>query len=205
MYYAIQKQLIVNGVDPMKQFNVIESNCIIVEVVHIVNGRQKRCRTNSESERLKNCGCEDVYIYQFLLPQQHIEGTSIVDVESEIHVYQSIEHAIERGVRSCKDSDVPVDPYFHVGQETQCWRPRPPKSESGSSTSSPESDYSTKSKLPDAYNCGNESCLQVFDPQNDVNVVYRDAKYAWIFMGIWCGAMAFMCFVSGAIYFFSKV
>ena len=210
---AIQKQLVANSLDPAKQFSAIESsNCIIVEVVHIVNGRQKQCRTNSESERLKNCGCEDVYIYHFILTgtQQY---TSIVEVEIEseiINVYQSIEHAIERGVRSCKDSDVPVDPYFHVGQETQCWRPRPSKSESESgsstSTSSPESDYSTKqSKLPEAYNCGNDSCLKVFDPQNDVNVVYRDAKDLWMSVGIWCGAMAFMCFVSGALYFFSKV
>ena len=180
--FLIEKQQIANGVDPVKQFNVIEPNCVIVEVNHLVNGRQKWCETKDSDTR---CGCEDVYLYLFSLPQkqQHIEGTnSIAEIEivreSEMHVYQSIEHAIERGVRSCKDSDGPVDPYFHVSKETQCWRPRPPpksesesESESGSSTLTSKSKYSTQSKVPDAYNCGNDSCLKVFDPQNDADVV----------------------------------
>ena len=181
---AIQKQRIANSLDPVKQFYAIESsNCIIVEVVHIVNRRQKRRRKDSRGciTSYTNIGCEDVYIYHLSLPQQHIEGTGILlelGIESEIHVYQSIEHAIERGVRSCKDSDGPVDPYFHVSKETQCWRPRPPpksesesESESGSSTLTSKSKYSTQSKVPDAYNCGNDSCLKVFDPQNDADVV----------------------------------
>ena len=142
---------------------------------------QKWCETK---DSYTNCGCEDVYIYHLSLPQQHIEGTGILlelGIESEMHVYQSIEHAIERGVRSCKDSDGPVDPYFHVSKETQCWRPRPPpkseseesesESESGSSTLTSKSKYSTQSKVPDAYNCGNDSCIKVFDPQNDADVV----------------------------------
>ena len=210
---AIQKQWIANGLDPAKQFVAVEPNCIIVEVVHIVNGRQKRRRET-------NIGCEDVYIYHFSLPQQHIEGTSTststrsivleLVTESELHLYQSIEHAIERGVRSCEDSDGPLDPYFHVGQETQCWRPRPPESESesesetGSSTLTSESKYSTQSKVPAAYSCGNEACLKVFDPQNDADVVYRDTKDLWTRVGIFYGAMAFMCFVFGALYFFSR-
>ena len=92
--------------------------------------RQQWCETK---DSYTNCGCEDNYLYlvSLLRQQQHIESTSIVEVvlavieiESDIHVYQSIGHAIERGVRSCRNSDVPIDPYFDVGQEIQCWRLR---------------------------------------------------------------------------------
>ena len=192
MYYAIQKQLIVNGVDPMKQFNVIDSNCIIVEVNHIVNGRQKRCETKNSST-VRNCGCEDIYLYLFSLPLQRIESTdaSKFEIESETNVYQSIEHVIERGARSCQNSDGPVDPYFDVGQETRCWRP-----------SLSESETETQPKLPDAYKCGNDLCLKVLDPQNDADVVHRDQTRRWTVVGGFYGAMVFMCFVSGSLHFF---
>lgn len=102
---AIQKQPIANGVDPAKQFYAIESNCTIVEVDHIVNGRQKR---RKRLRSYTNIGCDDVYLYHFSLPRQHIEGTntSIVEVEveveleseleSEMRVYQSMEGACYR-------------------------------------------------------------------------------------------------------------
>ena len=99
---ALQKQRIANGVDPAKQFYAIESNCTIVEVDHIVNGRQKR---RKRLRSYTNIGCDDVYLYHFSLPRQHIEGTntSIVEVESELEseesemrVYQSMEGACYR-------------------------------------------------------------------------------------------------------------
>ena len=194
--FAIQKQRIANGVDPMKQFNVIDSNCIIVEVSHIVNGRQKRCETK---DSYTDCGCEDVYLYLFSLPQtqQHIESTNSIagiEIESETHVYQSIEHAIERRGDTCRNSDVPMDPNFDVGQETHCWRPAPRPL---------ESEAETLSKLPDAYKCGNDLCLKVFDPQNDADVIYHDAKLWWTVVGSLYGVMVFMCFTLVGYFFFS--
>ena len=100
--FAIQQQLVANSLDPAKQFYAIESNCTIVEVDHIVNGRQKR---RKRLRSYTNIGCDDVYLYHFSLPRQHIEGTntSIVEVESELEseesemrVYQSMEGACYR-------------------------------------------------------------------------------------------------------------
>lgn len=68
LYFSIRKQRITNGVDPMKQFNVIKpKNWIILDLSRFVKREQKWCETK---DSYTNCGCEDVYIYLFFLSQK---------------------------------------------------------------------------------------------------------------------------------------
>ena len=96
----------------------------------------------------KKTGCEDVYQYWFTALNLQDEDPAYQNITSDKFV--SFDKHQKRDTNDCSRS-TRVDPLLEVNDEVDCWRPSQPGSD-----------------LNKWYRCGNEECIKVFPPADDV-------------------------------------
>lgn len=172
---GINQQKQVGSLDADSDFSVIEPDCNITEVIY-EGYNQRRCsRKQGDSTVRYDCGCDDSYSYVISAPQL----ASIDEFYEGKETFKSIKETIDRRKKSCLNSS-PAKSTFSVGNQTECWRPSSPTSE-----------------VHSYYRCGNEECIKMFSPQDDVDKANADATGLWvsgiIFLGLCVPFLVLSC------------
>ena len=97
----------------------------------------------------KKTGCEDVYQYWFTALNLQDEDPAYQNITNDTFV--SFDKHQKRDTNDCSRS-TRVDPLLEVNDEVDCWRPSQPGTD-----------------LNKWYRCGNEECIKVFPPADDVD------------------------------------
>ena len=127
-------------------FTLISEKCTIEEVTWI-----KEIQKTGDKGRHE--GCDDIWELVFdasSLPDE----ANFYDGRDE-YTFKGIDLQIPRECKSCGRCNR-EDPRYYVGMESDCWRPTIP-------------DVTTKEgELNKWYRCGNEDCIKILPPQDDV-------------------------------------
>jgi len=98
------------------------------------------------------CGCDDFYFYIIHAPQL-AEIDSFYEGTGDNYNYNSLEVGIDReGGDTCDNGSDIALPEWEAGDEVECWRPSSPSE-----------------GVRNVYRCGNDECIKIFDPQDDID------------------------------------
>jgi hypothetical protein len=166
--YKSSMQTELGLLDPAKDFSVAEP-CIIVNVTWLYANQTRKKVSNS---LYGTVACTDHFIYNFALLDEFLND------QNHSEIYQSDVFAVNRTEESCDGfSEIAKTPYS-LGAEVDCWIP-------------------TSEDLEKSfYNCGNEDCIKVLDPQGALDSYYEIATslVAWVLpVGIVAVLVGLLC------------
>jgi len=159
------------ALDPEADFFLLDEPCSIDSHVYVESNQKRCCEKSGDSTKCRDCGCEDVYYYVF-------DAMQLVDEEGYDYIgsgYQSDFFTVDRLFTKSCDNSSPKLPPWEQGEQVQCWRPSQPGV-----------------ALPRQYQCGNEDCIKIFDPQQDKDEAHANAvrmRYG----GLVTFVVAFIC------------
>lgn len=169
--WGIIRRRELKSLDPVKDFAPISPNCNITEYVH-ESSRQLMCQDADSDHRYK-CGCKDKYTYIFVAHQLTEIDSYYAGRDDDGYEFKSITRESYRKAHDCDSGDeeaILASPLFTPGESTTCYRPSTPGM-----------------KLGRFYNCGNDDCIKIFNPQDDIDEVsssfYREP---WVLICLGC-------------------
>ena len=148
---------------PAEDFDFLGKVCQITSIAH-------EWRTYSVSNaghishntELEETFCEDKWQATFMVPA----STGM----SEKSVTARWEAEIRPGVDDCGEgADDEVGGSFEIGEEVDCWKP---------------ADNGNKDDVSELYRCGNDDCIKIFDPAEEIKTHSNAGYYIMLVFGI---------------------
>lgn len=130
--------------DPEADFEKLDEKCKVINFEENRYEEQTNNNNNNGGRSRSRTVCKAKFVYMFCGPG---------DSDSAKCNYKSKESIKDVCDDFCDSCFNKVDPDFEVNEETVCWKP------------------ATKD-VPELYQCGNSECLKIFNPADDILVVF---------------------------------